>query len=256
MMHVDIALPANAAQASEATSIRATHWVAERVLHLQGLLAPAEQSQLLDLLQQLRTACSRVVSTSRADCANEHSPDTCLDIWWTSDVLSRDPYSYELLRTLVRRASSLASHLEPAVSSEYNPIYQECYLYPAPGGRLKAHVDCILGWIVIFSLGCDARFFFRAPKPRAASSSSPAFGCAPLFSELSSSENGLGERRLVHLRSGDVMVFNGSLAAGIVHGIEEVMPGTCPPHLAGSCLSSARIALQFRQAPDNSSLAS
>jgi alkylated DNA repair dioxygenase AlkB len=247
-MHVDIPVPTNA------VTVKATHWASERVVHLQGLLAPAEQSQLFGLLQQLRTTCSRASSTSRADFQTVSSPDTCLDIWWTSDVLSRDPYAYEQLRALARHAGSLASHLEPAISSDYNPIYEECFLYPAPGGRLKAHVDCILGWIVIFSLGCDARFFFQAPKQRAASSCSSAHSNAAV-SYFSSPETVLGERRLVQLRSGDVMIFNGSPAAGIVHGIEEVLPRTCPPHFDASCLSSGRIALQFRQAPDNSPLA-
>lgn len=55
----------------------------------------------------------------------------------------------------------------------------------------------------------------------------------------------------VLLESGDAVIFPGSWAHQIRHGIEEVIPGTCPPELADveEMIATRRLCLQFRQIP-------
>lgn len=55
--------------------------------------------------------------------------------------------------------------------------------------------------------------------------------------------------RVVDLRSGDCLIFNGSESHGVVHGLRAIRPGTCPPSLDGR-LHSARVSLLVRQQAD------
>lgn len=93
--------------------------------------------------------------------------------------------------------------------------------------RTLTYALALQGWIVILTLGCSVRFFFSGPSRKV--------------------------REVITVNSGDFVVFNGSLAHRILHGVDSIVPNSCPPPLH-THLHSSRLALQFRQAPDNAPL--
>lgn len=102
-------------------------------MHLRSILKPDEQVALMQHIHRL-TKEKKVVT----------KPGCAFTILWTGDVLSQDRVAYDQFRAVVRKAATVAHHLEPAVAQDYNPIFEECYSYDAGTGKLKEHIDCIL----------------------------------------------------------------------------------------------------------------
>jgi hypothetical protein len=65
---------------------------------------------------------------------------------------------------LSAEACAAASDVSPCVPPAYSPDYATAFTYPERDGRLTGHVDKVSGWVVLFSLGCTARFFVHGPK--------------------------------------------------------------------------------------------
>lgn len=110
-----------------------TRWPTERVMHLRSILKPDEQ---VALMQHIHRLTKEKKAVTKPGCA--------FTILWTGDVLSQDRVAYDHFRAVVRKAATVAHHLEPAVAQDYNPIFEECYSYDAGTGKLKEHIDCIL----------------------------------------------------------------------------------------------------------------
>mmetsp|Transcript_3976 Transcript_3976/g.8788 ORF Transcript_3976/g.8788 Transcript_3976/m.8788 type:complete len:216 (-) Transcript_3976:446-1093(-) len=84
--------------------------------------------------------------------------------------------------------------------SEYTKLSMATIRYEAPTGRFPPHVDhCSDSAVFLASLGRSANFMVRREGER--------------------------EVRRFQLRSGDVVVFNASTNAGILHGVESIDEG-------------------------------
>ncbi len=106
----------------------------------------------------------------------------------------------------------------------YQPDYITSFNYPIKEGKLTGHVDKVLGWVVLFSLGNTAKFYIKGPNMR--------------------------ERVTIDFQSGDVLVFNGGTEYDIFHGIDTIVEGSCPSHLSQE-LGESRVSLQMRQTERN-----
>ncbi len=71
----------------------------------------------------------------------------------------------------------------------------------------------------MISLGCDADFWFSSPT---------------------------SSRKVIRVKSGDVILFDSSSNKNIQHGIDRIYSNSCPPHLSPFC-NESRISVQFRQ---------
>eukprot|EP00483_Globobulimina_turgida_P011357 UN11379 len=97
-----------------------------------------------------------------------------------------------------------------------------CVLYPF-GSMLGRHVDNMDGWVVLFSFGCDAKFYLQL-----------------LSNEQS--RNGC----VVNMKSGDVIVFEAGDKTRVLHGVDSIVRNSTPQHFKAT-LQNARIGLQLRQ---------
>lgn len=52
---------------------------------------------------------------------------------------------------------------------------------------------------------------------------------------------------VVTFRSGDVLIFNGGPAHGVMHGVRTVVENTCPPSLKQFMGNVSRASIQIRQ---------
>ncbi|GMI41179.1 hypothetical protein TeGR_g14031 [Tetraparma gracilis] len=91
--------------------------------------------------------------------------------------------------------------------------------YP-PSTRFPPHVDhCDNSLVCLTSLGLTSRFMVQAP--------------------------GMSEKQVLELSSGDLLVFDASSAANILHGVEGIVEGSCPEGLCET-LQKHRYGVQCR----------
>ena len=118
-------------------------------------------------------------------------------------------------------AMDAASQLCEAVPRHFRAVRINSVLYPSTG-MLRNHYDNHEGWVVLFSVGCVARFHLQKGDDRAHD---------------------------LEMASGDVLIFNGSTAHQVYHGVQGIIPGTAPSHL-DPMLQQGRIGLQLRGDPE------
>lgn len=116
-------------------------------------------------------------------------------------------------------------------------------------GSLAPHVDNHEGLVVLFSIGCTSRFSVQLPGcDRQGTCGVRCAACdvrQRLLPGLRAHSNVvLGAE--VALESGDALVFNGSAEARVLHGVEGILPGSCPARLR-PMLERGRVGLQLRQ---------
>lgn len=103
---------------------------------------------------------------------------------------------------------------------------------------VEDHCDCINGWVVVLSLGLSAQFWYlddghHEDEPE------------KIITEKQTSEP---KRIVFTVQSGDAVVFNGSAALNIRHGVEFVIKDSFPDHLKKSLqekFNGKEEALQF-----------
>jgi hypothetical protein len=118
-------------------------------------------------------------------------------------------------------------------SLPYDTSFVDCFRYPAGSGSLRGHVDCLWGQVMVVSLGCDATFWWEEPA-------------AGVVNDIFALRDAARKPRAsVTLRSGDAVVFDGGVAANLLHGVSGVAPGTAPEWFPDS---EARFCIQYRQA--------
>jgi len=116
-------------------------------------------------------------------------------------------------RNVLRKSMSLASSHLPGRILDCNRYSVGVIRYEAPNGSFPEHIDHCKdpnGWVVLLSLGCTARFSVCKGQGH---------------------NNNNASKKVVELRSGDVMVFDPSTEAAIVHGVSSILPSTCPQAL-------------------------
>eukprot|EP01130_Rhizamoeba_saxonica_P015581 TRINITY_DN7038_c0_g1_i1.p1 TRINITY_DN7038_c0_g1~~TRINITY_DN7038_c0_g1_i1.p1 ORF type:complete len:116 (-),score=11.77 TRINITY_DN7038_c0_g1_i1:17-364(-) len=103
----------------------------------------------------------------------------------------------------------------------YTPGFCECMMYGLDG-YVQPHCDCINGWVVVISFGLSAQFWYIDRNDH---------------------------KVTITINSGDAVVFNGSPALNIQHGVDSIIEGTWPNWLSmtNQDLINKRIILQTRQ---------
>jgi len=107
-------------------------------------------------------------------------------------------------------------------SNQWRSDRLNCVLYPI-GSMLGRHCDNMSGYVILFSFGCDAKFFLQ---------------------KLSNKHRKNGT--LVNMKSGDVIIFEASHEQRVLHGVDCIIPNSAPKHFE-NILANARIGLQLRQ---------
>lgn len=128
-----------------------------------------------------------------------------------------------------------AHKVSPVIPPAYTPDYITSFIYSVSEGRLTGHCDKILGWVVLFSLGCTAKWWLQSPQlAKTGAANTMPRSCFSL---------------VIDFESGDVLVFNGGTEWNIFHGIDTIVANTAPQFLP--TLSESRISLQLRQTERN-----
>ena len=82
--------------------------------------------------------------------------------------------------------------------SHYKNISMAAIQYDVPNGRMAAHIDhCQNSFVCLMSLGCTANFMVKGPN--------------------------MGEKRIFKFNSGDLLVFNASTEAAILHEVVGIV---------------------------------
>jgi len=107
---------------------------------------------------------------------------------------------------------------------QYKSLSMAAIRYHAPDGRFPPHIDhCDNSFVYLMSLGCTANFMIKTPA--------------------------MDEERVFKFRSGDLLVFNASSAAAVLHGVLGIDDdGSCPVGLSSSfpVLEQHRYGVQCR----------
>lgn len=136
-----------------------------------------------------------------------------------------------LVGNMIKSASAVlgrnAGHLGMKTScnllKNYASFSMAAIRYKVPDGRFPPHVDhCDNNFVFLTSLGCTAKFMVRGPETT--------------------------ETKNFQFRSGDVLVFNASTKAAILHGVLGIEGGACPAALGNAfpVLQDHRYGVQCR----------
>ena len=197
------------------------------VAHVRGLFSPAEQLKLLQELTDWGTQYNAKRDGPQHVCKNGSDFEIVFGLPGESCCPAGSGIAAAPQKVLHTGRGDLDLPLE------YRTSFVDCFRYPTSRGRLRPHVDMLPGWVIVVSLGCDALFWAEEPISRTNS----------LFAVRDAERL---PRREFRLASGDAMIFDGSCAANVLHGVEEVYPGTCPTHLPEAA-QDYRFCLQYRQ---------
>jgi len=127
-----------------------------------------------------------------------------------------------LYKLLAKEAMNKAAESCTAVPAQCNINYITSFQYPVPDGKLTDHCDRQDGWVLIFSLGCIAKFKFNTVN--------------------------LPEPIVIDFCSGDALIFDSSSTANVRHAILQIVPDSAPEYLPDA-LQNCRMMLQYRQLP-------
>ena len=132
-------------------------------------------------------------------------------------------------RLILRKASSFVSHYvagkQRRASGQQLLLNCDRYSvgvirYAAPNGSFPEHIDHCNdsnGWVFLLSLGCTARFSVQKRLSKNYKNTTTI-----------TKKN---EKFLIELNSGDILVFDPSSEAAILHGVVSILPSTCPEAL-------------------------
>lgn len=175
----------------------------EECFLIRGLLAPCEQMALLRFVQE------RDKTPPRARPCMNPSPKT-LVLGENEPSIRFLPGEDSAINRMVEKASGvLKSNLGNGEwkSSEFKSISMAVIEYESPDGRFPPHIDhCNDSFVYLLSLGCTANFMVKGPA--------------------------MQERKTFKFHSGDLLVFNASSQAAILHGVMSIDgEESCPEEL-------------------------
>jgi len=192
--------------------------VSDYFLHVTDVLSPDEQLQLFDEITTLAIPSqgplwenlvgpTGMKKESRYTALFNIQMDTS-----TIDMKGRQGESVVvpplILKALTRVLSRANVNLPLCPSTHrYAPGTCEVIIYDSDG-FVEAHCDCLNGWVVVLSLGCSASFWY-----------------------LDDGASGLQDsdsKKYITVVSGDAVIFNGSAALNIQHGVNAIIPNSFP----------------------------
>eukprot|EP01084_Bolivina_argentea_P220691 373975_1 len=109
--------------------------------------------------------------------------------------------------------------------NDYNKLQIRASKYTYPKGKLIPHCDGFPGFIILIALGCDVNFMIKSH----------------LFNNKNQEINFV-------FKSGDIVIFDSSTKANIIHEVKGVVPNTCPNEILNkySEFKQTRISIQWR----------
>ncbi|KAL6046605.1 hypothetical protein QOT17_022108 [Balamuthia mandrillaris] len=188
----------------------------EGVVHLKSFLSPRQQC---DLYQDILCSTPHYSATRARNPKSNFLKIIAFDCRRQADLI---PSTFS---SFAQSACYAACQLSPStIPPSYSPNYITAFRYEEGKGRLTGHCDKVEGWVVLFSLGCTAMFHIKGKE--------------------------MHKKEVLEFESGDVLVFNGGTEWNVWHGIDAIVPGTCPSFLPDD-LHNFRISLQLRQTGKN-----
>ena len=164
------------------------------------------------------------------------------------EITISQPLSSIYDELILRRANALVSPFvdgkKTTTGAEsalgYNRYSVGVIRYTAPNGSFPEHIDHCNhpnGWVVLLSLGCKARFSVRKGIPKD-------------ISAKAAEKKKHNPKMHLELNSGDVLIFDPSSNAAILHGVASILPSTCPQALIDAfgeeAMSNRRYGVQCR----------
>ena len=129
----------------------------------------------------------------------ENQPSLCFKAGQNPSVFS----------SIVDKATDIVKHSDPTLSSlrQYKHLSTAVIEYESPNGCFHPHIDhCQNSFVYLISLGCTANFMVKGPT--------------------------MQTRLRFKFCSGDMLVFNASTEAAILHGVLSIGDSqSCPPEL-------------------------
>ena len=127
---------------------------------------------------------------------------------------------------LVNKANAIMARNQLLLDTdlkEYSSITMGAIKYPSPNGHFAAHIDHDDSFVYLMSIGCTANFMVKGP--------------------------GMSEKKVIKFKSGDLLCFNASTHASILHEVVNIDdPSTCPDVLDQKfkVLKTHRVGVQCR----------
>mmetsp|Transcript_122785 Transcript_122785/g.308936 ORF Transcript_122785/g.308936 Transcript_122785/m.308936 type:complete len:227 (-) Transcript_122785:93-773(-) len=175
---------------------------------IRDLLGPEEQAALFQYIQERDktpwdSLPRAMVPSPKTLLLGENEPSLKFEFGEQSIIGSMvEAASDVLYRRGLRDESSETVDLR-----KYQSLTLAVIRYEAPDGRFAPHVDhCNDSYVYLASLGCTANFMVKGP--------------------------GMAEKRAFKFRSGDLLVFNASTRAALLHGVMSIDVASCPPGLS------------------------
>eukprot|EP00929_Paragymnodinium_shiwhaense_P089791 TRINITY_DN4999_c0_g1_i1.p1 TRINITY_DN4999_c0_g1~~TRINITY_DN4999_c0_g1_i1.p1 ORF type:complete len:283 (-),score=25.91 TRINITY_DN4999_c0_g1_i1:473-1321(-) len=194
---------------------------------LRDLLGPEEQAELYQFIQDRDK--TRWGELPRA---MDPKPTTLVLGENQQPLMGFTPGDTSVVTEMVARASDLVNRsglqmqFHPGASvdlDKYKSVSMAAIQYEAPTGKFPPHVDhCGESCVYLMTLGCSANFMVKGPS--------------------------MAGQANLKLRSGDLLVFNASTEAALLHGVTGIDDGSCPQHLgdAFNILRNHRYGVQCR----------
>lgn len=139
-------------------------------------------------------------------------------------TLNFEPGDKSVISGMVGKANAIMNQSNSSLDlRKYKSLSMAAIRYKSPDGRFPPHLDhCNNSFVYLMSLGCTANFMVKGPN--------------------------MEDKRDIKFHSGDLMVFNASTEAAILHGVMSIEPGTCPEALgkAFPVLQNHRYGVQCR----------
>jgi hypothetical protein len=183
--------------------------IQEDVVHLKNFLTEDQQIILWDVIKS---------NTNYMYGSFDPENNTAQTVIFYYQVNTQNIQIPEIYKQFANMATAAAHETCPTIPPTYKPDYLAALAYGMKS-KLMGHHDSIGSWVVLFSLGCTAQFFVKGKD--------------------------MSKQKYIYFESGDALVFNGGPSHQVWHGIDMILPDTCPTYLPG--LNNMRVSLQFRE---------
>ena len=126
-------------------------------------------------------------------------------------TLNFKPDDKSLYNQMIRNANDIIQRNYSEMGAELKKKYKSIVLgtiqYPSPNGYFAEHIDHSNSFVYLMSIGCDANFMVKGPN--------------------------MVKKSVFAFKSGDLLVFNASTKAQVLHGVMSIGDtSTCPEELA------------------------
>mmetsp|Transcript_84315 Transcript_84315/g.187253 ORF Transcript_84315/g.187253 Transcript_84315/m.187253 type:complete len:228 (-) Transcript_84315:118-801(-) len=193
---------------------------------IRGLLEPEEQAALFHFIQERDKTpwdClpRAMVPTPKTLLFGENQPSVKFEFGEKSVIGNMVGKANDILYRHGHRSDDNDSATKDLC--KYQSLSMAAIRYEAPDGHFPPHIDhCDNSYVYLTNLGCTANFMVKGP--------------------------GMADKRPFKFRSGDLLVFNASTRAALLHGVMSIDDASCPQELGNAfpVLQKHRYGIQCR----------